>query len=445
MILRESMSTTATSLTGTQSSAVLSRSPSTVTTSVLDAYDPDQRSNDYPSRPPSPLLHIHEGLELSTRSSSPLRLSASVFTDAKKHGRFFFDDGTVTMMVEKTLFRVHRFFFQRDSALFREQLLVHPKVRSGESVVELKDCTALDLERFLDVLYPNDFNRRTTATLEEWTSILALASHWGFESLRRLAVGNVFPLASPIDKVILGHKYDIEDWLADSYLHICLRPDPISDVEAEQLGAKDVARVSRVRERIWREHLLTSDLNAMRKLVEKEFQVLREATREDDSVEDRPPQEHAGDAVAQEETSRGDESQQGGSVVARGIEDSVPDTGPNPINSKAVPSDSHTGHPSESTSEVVPVDEPGSRASTHEEEDPVRVSRDPVNLHLSSQAPWHNGSHDGNGEAGAMRQDEMTTALVTIRDRKGKIARRGRKERRRRLKTGRTRGKEYLR
>ncbi|EPQ53964.1 hypothetical protein GLOTRDRAFT_15187, partial [Gloeophyllum trabeum ATCC 11539] len=117
------------------------------------------------------------------------------------------------------------------------------------SPIKLTDCNALDFERFLGVLYPAAFHQYTASTLEEWTSILALATQWGFDSIRLLAIREVFPLASPLDRIVLAHKFDIKEWLLDAYREVCERQAPLSDEEAERIGAKDTARVARVRER----------------------------------------------------------------------------------------------------------------------------------------------------------------------------------------------------
>ncbi|TFK50195.1 hypothetical protein OE88DRAFT_332780 [Heliocybe sulcata] len=342
-----------------------------------------------PSRSPSPLTPKDEGPEPPT--GSPLAVSI-----ATEHDRYFFADGTVTFMVEETLFRVHRFFFERDSALFRDQLFMHPQEHLGQPVVELKDCTVLDFERFLGVLYPNDFDQHMATTLEEWTSILALATRWSFESIRRLAVGKVFPLASPIDKVVLGHKYEIADWLGGAYVDICVRQDPVSDDEAEQLGAKEVARISRVRERILREQLATSDPLAMRKLVGKEFQLQEEITDGFEvSEESRQPEEDTSDATAQEQTSRGEELDQTEPAVVGGTEDDV-----------------QTGHAGEeedcalfgggpglsaallpgSTCELLPADEADAKDSERKDEYPVPSTTTPGTSPSFLRGGWGSNS-----------------------------------------------------
>jgi len=66
--------------------------------------------------------------------------------------------GAVTLLIENKLFRVDRFFLQRDSGRFR-QLFTNTMGtpndgRSDDGAIELKGTKALDFERFLAVLYP---------------------------------------------------------------------------------------------------------------------------------------------------------------------------------------------------------------------------------------------------------------------------------------------------
>jgi hypothetical protein len=86
------------------------------------------------------------------------------------------------------------------------------------------------------------------STLQEWTSILRLASKWGFGSIRSLAVHSVLPLASPVDKIALARTYGFDDWLLDAFVALCERPEPLSDDEAERMIKSDIAKIARARE-----------------------------------------------------------------------------------------------------------------------------------------------------------------------------------------------------
>lgn len=184
--------------------------------------------------------------------SSTLNVTDALKMGITKHHRYFFDDGNVTFMVESKLFRVHRYFFERDSALFRNVLLTSPEVRSGEAVVQLGDCTAQDFEMFLGVLYPEEFDMCNASTVEEWVSILKLASCWDFASIKQLAIDQMAPITSCIDMITLGRRFNIAWWFSEGFTKLCSREEPLSDAEAARIGAHDTARIFRQREEIFR-------------------------------------------------------------------------------------------------------------------------------------------------------------------------------------------------
>jgi len=59
-----------------------------------------------------------------------------------------------------------------------------------------------------------------TKTVEEWTSILRLATKWNFLSLRELAVERLFGITSPIDRVVLSHTFGLPKWLPLAYAQL---------------------------------------------------------------------------------------------------------------------------------------------------------------------------------------------------------------------------------
>ena len=62
----------------------------------------------------------------------------------------------VTFQAEDTVFKLHAFFFKRESQRFRELLDDHAE----KLPVVLTDTKAEDLERFLDLLYPRYVDSR---------------------------------------------------------------------------------------------------------------------------------------------------------------------------------------------------------------------------------------------------------------------------------------------
>ncbi|KAJ7072901.1 hypothetical protein C8F01DRAFT_973320, partial [Mycena amicta] len=79
-------------------------------------------------------------------------------------------------------------------------------------------------------------------TTEEWTSVLEVA-HPRHPKVVRLAVKQLSSCASPVDKIWLGEKYDIKEWLAPAFLELALRKEPLSVAEGQKLGMDAVVRV----------------------------------------------------------------------------------------------------------------------------------------------------------------------------------------------------------
>jgi len=51
-----------------------------------------------------------------------------------------------------------------------------------------------------------------------------------------------FSYAADIDKIVLGRRYSIEDWLPGAYEAVCMREDPLTLEEAMRLSS-DVTEI----------------------------------------------------------------------------------------------------------------------------------------------------------------------------------------------------------
>ncbi|KAF7974647.1 hypothetical protein HWV62_11522 [Athelia sp. TMB] len=49
-------------------------------------------------------------------------------------------------------------------------------------------------------------------TVDEWSSALHLADKWCFKAIKTLAVAQLTPMASPVDMIVLGRLYSIDQW-----------------------------------------------------------------------------------------------------------------------------------------------------------------------------------------------------------------------------------------
>ena len=82
-------------------------------------------------------------------------------------------------------------------------------------------CTPPPITRRLTPTIDRNISDGDLSTTEEWTSVLALATQWEFADYRRLAIARLAQLASPVDRILLGRRYDIPEWLSTAYLELC--------------------------------------------------------------------------------------------------------------------------------------------------------------------------------------------------------------------------------
>ncbi|KZP03813.1 hypothetical protein FIBSPDRAFT_941334 [Athelia psychrophila] len=205
------------------------------------------------SAPPSPSL-VSFG---SSSASSPLdsngleqpAVQANIPWEAKgtRHLKYYFTDGNVVFLVEDVLYNVHRYFFERDSTHFRS-IIESIQGSDEQNPIALPDVSCSDFDEFLAILYPTDFRRPAKKTTAQWTSILHLAAKWGFESIQLLAIDNLTATAIPVDKIVLGRRYGISDWLPGAYEAVCTRSDPLTVEEGMKLGVEDIIKISAARQ-----------------------------------------------------------------------------------------------------------------------------------------------------------------------------------------------------
>jgi len=105
-----------------------------------------------------------------------------------------------------------------------------------------------DFDRFLSILYPDDFRMRRVSTADEWGSVLELAAMWKFESIMHLAIDHLTQIDAPIDKIVLGRRHGVVEWLKDSYEAVCTRQTPLTHEEGNRLGMEEVIKISAVRQ-----------------------------------------------------------------------------------------------------------------------------------------------------------------------------------------------------
>jgi hypothetical protein len=172
--------------------------------------------------------------------------------------------------VDGILYRVHRYFFCRDSKIFKTRLSRLPAQEASSLVISIENVKSKDFDAFLSVLYPlcvlcirincncaslilsfllRDFNASEEHSFEELSSILELSTRWGFTSIRELAIRCLEP-PTPHQRLILGRKYGVDHWISPALQELCERPQQLTPDEARLMDLEDVVLVGSVREKV---------------------------------------------------------------------------------------------------------------------------------------------------------------------------------------------------
>lgn len=198
------------------------------------------------SRQPSVSMAAHNYV------STPVE---SAVQKVKRHPKYYLNGGDVHFLVENYLFRVHRYFFERESAHFREQLAIpapagqSPKGSSDANPFLLDDVAANDFARFLWVFYNPKYSIYD-ATVEDWSAILKLSYDWRFGEVQKLCCRELEKFnIEPLAKIELYQTYDLDKkLLVPSYIALCARPEPLTIREGRQLGLETALLLATARE-----------------------------------------------------------------------------------------------------------------------------------------------------------------------------------------------------
>ncbi|KZP33825.1 hypothetical protein FIBSPDRAFT_1035808 [Athelia psychrophila] len=220
----------------------IDRSPSleSIASSALSISDEDFKLDPMPIDPTctiSPVQHPTTS-ERCSNEGVVVEAEGPVYSE---HARFFLPTENIFFVVGNTLYSVPRSPFENHSSAFAGKGLTR------DNPMVLEDVAAAHLDNLLSLLYPSEYGVYTTTSVQEWTSILHLAVRWGFESIKDLSIERLSPIASDIDKVVLGRQYAIDDWLGDAYLAICSRQKCLSKEEGMRMEKEDIIEISAIR------------------------------------------------------------------------------------------------------------------------------------------------------------------------------------------------------
>jgi len=174
-----------------------------------------------------------------------------------RHKEFYIRGGDMTVLVENHLYRIHSYFFERESLFFRNKFASaseNGEDRLGateEAPYSLEDVKSEDFARFLWVFYNPKYGQYD-APLEWWLSILHLATRWQFDGVKELTIAALEQIEiEGVEKIAIYHNYNInKHLLVPSYMAVCRREKPLSLMEGSKLGMETVLRIAEARERL---------------------------------------------------------------------------------------------------------------------------------------------------------------------------------------------------
>ncbi|KAI8988996.1 hypothetical protein BD414DRAFT_485623 [Trametes punicea] len=179
---------------------------------------------------------------------------------AVRHSQFYMEDEMIIIRVENCLFRVHRYFLERDSSFFKDffqRTLVAgtPIGKTDDTALKLQDVSRREFECLLHFLYHGSSNPLNDSILN-LVLLLSTSTALAFPAARMHAISaldQASPPLDPVERVFLAEKYDIPSWLRPAYVALCARAHPLEDAEAEVLGLQTTARLARAREAVLEE------------------------------------------------------------------------------------------------------------------------------------------------------------------------------------------------
>ncbi|KAF8504595.1 hypothetical protein F5888DRAFT_1630999 [Russula emetica] len=181
---------------------------------------------------------------------------SSLTVPITRHKGYFLHEADLTIRVENYMFRVHRFFLERESAYFRLRLDNstrpdrEPPGSSELNPLVLDEATSDAFACFLWVFYNPKYSVYN-ATPEQWSLILELAQKWDFKQVEQLCIRELEKGAlTPVDRIHIyqRHKLD-ETLLIDSFEELTTREDPIGMDEGVKLGLKTSLQIACAREK----------------------------------------------------------------------------------------------------------------------------------------------------------------------------------------------------
>ncbi|THV06188.1 hypothetical protein K435DRAFT_23612 [Dendrothele bispora CBS 962.96] len=168
--------------------------------------------------------------------------------------KYYIPGGDLHLVVGDTRFRIHSYFFLRESTKFQNALSQSSSDAPGSSLsnaLVLHNVTPQQFEKFLWIFY-NPHHSLYEASVGSWASILRLANRWDFPEVRSLAIRELEKQdLSVVDRILIYQEQDVEhELIVPLYSQLVVRNEFITPEEHQKLGDKTTIMLLQARERL---------------------------------------------------------------------------------------------------------------------------------------------------------------------------------------------------
>ncbi|KAG5722317.1 hypothetical protein E4T56_gene9367, partial [Termitomyces sp. T112] len=143
------------------------------------------------------------------------RSNSDTFRALSRHETYYLTGGDLFFLLKHIHFRVHRYFFERESPFFQRQLQVPaspgavPRGSTEGTAIILEEHPD-DFAKFLWVFYNPRYSLYTTS-VDDWKVILQLAHKWQFAEVKNLVVRELEKLdMSDVDRIATYQDHEVD-------------------------------------------------------------------------------------------------------------------------------------------------------------------------------------------------------------------------------------------
>ncbi|PPR00291.1 hypothetical protein CVT24_005032 [Panaeolus cyanescens] len=205
-----------------------------------------------------PLHSLHNGFEKhNIQGIEAIMSTYHMIRDVKQHEKYYIPAGDLHVLVGNTMFRIHSYFFERESPIFSSRRNPaspgqEPDGTSDANPLMLDDVKPEEFEKLLWVFYNPRYSLYDGASPNDWCIILKLAHKWLFTEVKELSARELQKTElEAVRKIAVYEQCSVDPkYIVPLYAELCQRDTPLTFEESSVLGLKGFHFVAVMREKL---------------------------------------------------------------------------------------------------------------------------------------------------------------------------------------------------